>query len=420
MLNTKVIEDLRSKRIAVLGYAREGQALIEFFIKHQINNFEIFDENPKHLQAAHKVNIVVFKNSDFSGFDLVFRSPGISPYTNQLEKLNLTSQTQLWFDLYPDLKTICITGTKGKSTSSSLITHLLNKLDKKAIHIGNIGRPLLDLPDPEAYDFLVVELSSYQLYKLKINPTCAVFLNLFPEHLNWHLNFENYRDDKLRICQSNNPNTKLVIHNDLKELIRNSNLEVSIFPFQENEIPCPALLGQHNQANIQAAVCCLRALGFNQADIIDALVDFQPLPHRLETVHVSEQNVRFICDALSTIPQATIAALQSLPNEKIQLILGGLDRGHDWNDFAKFLAGQKIKILCFAESGHKIHELIKKMPNTSSSIEAYDTLEQAINAAKTSAQSNSVILFSPAAPSNLPFANYEERAKCFVELAREQ
>ena len=203
--------ELQGRRVAILGAGREGQAAYDWLRSRlpSIPLSVIAESAPAadfkfRLAEGDQILVEPFGSLRLCTFDVLVRSPGISPYREPLQAaraagVRITSASNLWFAAHPDARTICITGTKGKSTTAALVAHMLQSCGREVRLAGNIGLPLLQCDD-QGVDWWVIELSSYQIADLEATPTIAAFLNLSPEHLDWHGSEEHYRRDKLRLA----------------------------------------------------------------------------------------------------------------------------------------------------------------------------------------------------------------------------
>ena len=204
--------DLENQRVAILGMGREGQAVWrQIRRRFPDKQLSMFSESCIDEGFARELNAAVDKShlgpldvASLKQFDVLIRSAGISPYREELQKLHslglqFTTASNLWFAENPDAKTICISGTMGKSTTAALTAHLLDHAGVKTCLAGNIGKPMLDCESTGA-DWWVIELSSYQISDLEARPDIGVLLNLSEEHIDWHLDVENYRADKLKLA----------------------------------------------------------------------------------------------------------------------------------------------------------------------------------------------------------------------------
>jgi UDP-N-acetylmuramoylalanine--D-glutamate ligase len=359
-------------------------------------------------------------------YDLVFKTAGIpfkivQPYLKKSQKV--TSQTEVFFGQCPGI-IIGVTGTKGKSTTCSLIYHILKKAGFKAHLIGNIEKPALDwLARARPDDIFVYELSSHQLFKLKKSPRIAVLLNIYPEHLDYYRSFKEYLKAKANITkhQTRNdylvydPKDPLIAKIALNSKARKLPIDVAKTDRMTRQIKIP-LRGDFYLKNIGAALEAVAILGVNQKTAIKALTSFKPLEHRLEFVG-KFGGIEFYNDSLATIPQATIGAVETMASRLATIILGGFDRGVSFKQLAKKVWQSKIKtIILFPESGNRIWQEIlearpkhKKLPRTF----MVQNMKDAVRLAYQHTRRGKLCLLSPASPSFGLFKDYKERGNLF-------
>ena len=440
------INDLKHKKVALYGFGREGQAVLAA-IRQRLPNLPITILNDSPLSEVPE-NIEVLTGDDASNalqsFDIIIKSPGISAYRPEIlaakeEGVIFTSSTRLWFAENPYKTTICVTGTKGKSTTSSLIAHLLREQGLKINLGGNLGIPLWELPtDPEP-DMWVIELSSYQTSDFDAQPTIRVLLNLFPEHLDWHGSIERYFNDKTRlfnaqqgslsILNANDENTKLYLQNLENTIYFNSLKNIhfvqkDIFDgkrwlFNANSLK---LAGEHNLSNLCAALSVVKALNIDPQKCKNALSTFSSLPHRLHILGEKEK-ITYIDDSISTTPQSALAAVKSFENQWITLLVGGYERGLDWEEVAQFAMQRPIQtIITMPDNGQRIFEFFKlfKEKNDSSAdfpkLYQANDLQHAVSLAKIHTPENGIIILSPGAPSYGCFKDFQERGRAFAQF----
>ena len=366
-------------------------------------------------------------------YDIVIKTPGISLKDFDTKGVEITSQTDLFLSQFHN-QTIGITGTKGKSTTTSLIYHLLKSSGRDAILTGNIGIPCFDIMEEIHLDSIVVyELSAHQLEFVHNSPRVGVLLNVFEEHLDHFGIFELYKSAKLNLLRFMGEADTAVIHesllNDALDLFVN-NVVFSLFDFSDliDETALP-ILGEHNLLNVKAALLACSAYGANYRELIPYLYTFKPLEHRLELVGTFG-GVTFVNDSISTIPQATIAACQTL--QKVDfLLLGGFDRDIDYSPLAMFLNAQLIPHLLFTgKAGERMMQSmggISTNPTTERqeapepvegpTLFYYASMENAFDYIKAHAKAGDVCLLSPAASSYDQYKNFEERGRKFKDLA---
>jgi len=440
-------DDLAAQNVAILGLGREGQAVwrqvrrrypdktIHLFAESAADDGFIEALNPQ-LDHCH---FGLFDVELLKTFDLLVRSAGISPYRAELQKLRslgvrFTTANSLWFAENPGEKTICISGTKGKSTTAALITHLLNCAGVNACLSGNIGRPMLDC-DRKGVDWWVIELSSYQLTDLEAEPDMALLLNLSDEHIDWHGGADRYRADKLKLADMVGHGRLISNFSDpvLAECLSGrmdviwfncpgrwqASGSVVISGNGEQVIPAPTSLpGEHNMQNLAAALTVIDELEMDIPDLDQALASFSGLPHRLQTIGYKD-GVRYIDDSISTTPVSVSAALNTIGFENTVLLLGGLDRGLEWDEFAAELCGQvPVAIITLPDNGPKMLASLRKAGvEPVAGLHAVKNLSQAVALAQTLVPEKGSILLSPGAPSFPHFRDFEERGDQFANHA---
>lgn len=438
--------NLQDKRVAILGAGREGQAAYHWLkARHPALALTLFAEtvaDPVFLERLEPGDVLQVGSLDqapLGDFEVLLRSPGISPYRPALQRAveagsRIVSPSSLWFAANPDARTICVTGTKGKSTTSALIAHMLQACGAKVQLAGNIGTPLLAC-DPTGIDWWVIELSSYQLSDLQCETNIGVLLNLSPEHLEWHGGLDGYRRDKLRLAELS-ASGGLVINATDALLKAQFGHDASITWFNSPEgiraegrqfsdgnsgleVTMPATMpGQHNRSNVAAALTVVRKAGFDLATAIGALSSYQSLPHRLQVLG-KKQGVTWINDSIASTPVATAAALESLAGKSVVLLVGGLDRGLDWRTYLREFQNYIPKaLIALPDNGPAVIETLKKSGIACSAGEhlAQD-LEAAVALAQSLTAPGDIVLLSPGAPSFPRFVDFQHRGHEFARLA---
>ncbi len=390
------------KKILILGYGIEGQATERFLKKY----------HPTALVGIADKNINVNYFDEQNKYDLVIRSPGVP---KKLVTIPYTTATNIFFGNCQG-KIIGVTGSKGKSTTTSLIYSILKNAKKKVKLCGNIGRPmLLELLKPMSReDIFVCELSSYQLDDIEYSPHISVITNLFPEHMNYHGSIDAYYQAKKNILKFVKPddyycyNPKYsILEQWAKNIKCNSRPSKRIIYFDQMTNP---LIGKHNLENIDEAVTVAKIFNISDEIIKNTVRNFQPLPHRLQLVG-KFRNILFYDDAISTTPESTICAINSFP--KIGTIfLGGFDRGYDFDELSRVIIDKKIpNIVLFPDSGEKIFKLLKKV--TGIKFLRTKSMEEAVKFAYTYTPQNKICLLSNASPSYSLWKNFEEKGDLF-------
>ena len=352
----------------------------------------------------------------------MIKTPGISLKDVDIDISLISSQTDLFLEAYHN-QVIGVTGTKGKSTTSSLIYHLLKESGNDVILAGNIGIPILDcVSDINERTIIVYELSAHQLQFINRSPHVGILLNVFEEHLDHFGTFEKYKDAKINVLRYMSDEDVAVVNNDLYRAVSCQLSAVSVdfdnddfedYNINWEDIP---LLGEHNKMNIKAALCACKSYGLQIEDLIPHLYTFKSLEHRQELVGVFN-GVKFFNDSISTIPQATIAALQTIKNVNF-LLLGGFDRGIDYEPLVTYLKENPLPyILITGQAGQTIKGKLQTAEYKGNILE-YTDMESAFVMIKDLAGNGDVCLLSPAAASYDRYKNFEERGSIFKELAK--
>src|SRR5579872_2801744 len=403
------LADLEDKNVLLVGLGKEGKAT-QAFLEKMVPSATVtaVDENQGADYLAHQKE-----------FDLAIKSPGVKP--DQLT-IPYTTATNLFFALVKG-KTIGVTGTKGKSTTASLLYAMLLEAQKKVHLVGNIGNPMLTelLVSNTLEDYWVCELSSYQLADIEYAPDIAVITSLFPEHMDYHGSIDAYYQAKMRIiANATEKNTLVYDPTSQVALMLEETTVVTVpfiesLPFPESEIP---LLGVHNISNIRAAITVAQLLGIADSVIEQAVKQFQPLAHRLQNVGTFK-GITFYDDAISTTPQSTVAALNAIPSIGT-IFLGGEDRGYDFTPLVQELAKKEIPaIVLFPESGEKIKNLLQQEKTYHPQILETTTTRDAVAFAYAHTPIGMSCVMSPASPSYSLWKNFLERGDEFQSIVKE-
>ncbi|AKM84222.1 TPA: UDP-N-acetylmuramoyl-L-alanine--D-glutamate ligase [Candidatus Campbellbacteria bacterium] len=385
------------EKIAIAGFGTEGKALYEYFKKRPNTEIHIFDED--HLREGFPSNINFHNNLIIpADFKIVYKSPGIPTIKLKIKSKNtkISSLTNLFMENIKG-SVIGITGTKGKSTISSLINHIL----KGSYLIGNIGTTglnFLENKNNKKENVYIYEMSSFQCEHLEKSPQIAVLTNIFHDHLNHHENFNEYKDAKFNITNFQNKNNLFINTSD-----HNYKTKAQILKFKKSPIKFKTeLKGEHNQLNCFIAYTVARQFGLSDKKIKDSIKTFKPLPLRLEKV-MEKKGVIFYDDSLATIPEATIESIKSLKNVNT-IILGGLNRNIPLDNFAKYLTKTEIKnFIIFPETGK---EMVKYVKNRN--IFEVNNMKNAVS--KAYENGKGICLLSNAAASFNLFKNYKDKS----------
>jgi UDP-N-acetylmuramoylalanine--D-glutamate ligase len=378
---------------------------------------------------------------------VVFRSPGISPYREDARALaartTLTSVTGVALAEFAarDVPTLCVTGTKGKSTTSALAAAVLRAAGRPAVHAGNIGTPLLDVlldgvvagaspTHPTGDTSLVVEVSSYQAAAVDDWSGWGAITSLSPEHLDWHGDVGTYYRDKLHVFARCGPGSVVVgaqarpvaeQHLDPAVLVDPSDVvpEARLAGFRPER-----LAGVHNVANVHVALAACVRMGMDldrHADAVRAVVaDFRALPHRLSPV-ATREGVTFVDDTLSTTPVSVRAAIDAFAGQQVTLIAGGQDRGLDHADLAAAVVARRgtVQVLTVPDTGARLAADIRAAAaaaGVDAPVTETASLADAVAEALRTARPGGLVLLSPGAPSYNRFRNYEELARTYEQI----
>ncbi|GIJ36591.1 UDP-N-acetylmuramoyl-L-alanine--D-glutamate ligase [Micromonospora sediminimaris] len=442
------LSDLRGRKVAVWGAGREGRAAVTAIAAHGPADLVAVDDSANFLSLpwdgplAEAAPLVTGDEgfARLAAADVVVRSPGVPqthPWLMELRRqgATVTQGTSLWMADHGD-RTIGVTGSKGKSTTSSLISHLLTAVDRPNVFGGNIGVPTLDLPEAELY---VLELSSYQCSDLTDSPRVAVVTALFPEHLDAHGGEREYYRDKLnllaygpRTVVVNGADPRLAFELGDRAAVRAGtadSVNVATGPdgtpwfhrvdqplFPRAVLP---LVGRHNEGNLCVALAVLDAFGIDLVERKDALAvavaEFQGLAHRLTEI-ADPSGLTFVDDTLATSPYAAIHAIDAYDGRPLTVIVGGNDRGVDYTPLREHLAERELTVIGIPDSGPRIIGALDGLPKVRT--ELVDDLAEAVQLARQVTPAGGVVLLSPAAPSYGRFRNFEHRSEVFAEAIR--
>ena len=447
------IADLAGQRVALWGWGREGRAAytaLRARLPEQALTLFCSEAEAADAAASHDPLLVIehaATGERLGAFDVVVKSPGISP--NKPEALEAASRgtrfiggTALWFGERADAagdvaNAICITGTKGKSTTSSLLAHLLRASGLRTALAGNIGLPLLELLDEDA-DAWAIELSSYQTRDVAASgarPRIAIVTNLHPEHLDWHGSETRYVEDKLALVTEAHPHTAVLNAADPRlaalvlpgseirwygdargwHLRGDALYRGDAFVMQTESMPLP---GWHNRSNLCAVLTALDAFGLDAAALAPHAATFQPLPNRLQPIGTRD-GILYVNDSISTTPMATLAALSLYRDRPVALLVGGHDRGLPWDDFAHAMRTQAPRaIVTMGQNGPRIRALLEPVAAQAGfALSSATDLADAMAQARDALPDGGVVLLSPGAPSFGVYRDYVARGRHFAELA---
>jgi UDP-N-acetylmuramoylalanine--D-glutamate ligase len=444
------VSQLEGRRVALWGWGREGRAayaalrrdtgqgalpLTLFCSEGEVEQARSLDDPALRVETEASAERL-------AAFDVVIKSPGISPYRPEAAAARehgtvFVGGTALWFAQRPDARAVCVTGTKGKSTTTALLAHLLRAGGHRTALCGNIGLPLLELLDGDA-ELWAIELSSYQTRDVAasgVRPEVAVVTNVFPEHLDWHGSEQRYVEDKLALLTDARPRIAVLNADDPRlAALSLPDSEVRWFGraggwhmrgdalhrgedviLDTREVPVP---GRHNRGNLCAVLTAIDALGFDGASLAPHAASFRPLPHRLQTLGVRD-GMTYVNDSISTTPHASLAALDVFRDRRVALLAGGHDRGLDWSGFAEAMKTRApMAIVTMGQNGPRIHDLLAPLARAAGfSLDSAADMAEAIDKARVALAGDGVVLLSPGAPSFGPYRDYTERGRDFARMA---
>ena len=448
----KLLEYLENKSILILGFGIEGQSTYHFLRKHfpekklciSDRNLKLIEEHP---ELTEDIYLEVVLGEDYlnclDSYDLIIKAPGISlkdlDVSNILNKI--TSQLGLFLE-YINVYSIGITGTKGKSTTSTMMYKILKDQGKETFLLGNIGIPIFEeLEELTPKSIVVIELSSHALEFVKSSPNIAILLNIYEEHLDHYLSMEKYIDAKFNIAKYQDDSDYFIYNYD-NEFIKKHNFKykkndyaislndieenVSKIVLKNNKIYCNDvflcdsdikmnLQGMHIVNNIMFLFAVCNILNLDIFKALKTIEKFEPLEHRMEYVG-RFNNIEFYNDSIATIPEATINSIKAIKNINT-IIIGGKDRGVNLKKLIEFLKKTEIEnIICLPKTGEYIYDSLK---NTEKKCYYTESLEEAVKIAKRETKENKVCLLSPAASSYGFFKNFEERGKLYKKYVNQ-
>ena len=448
---------LDSKKVAIIGMGVSNLPLLDYFYDKNAK-VTVFDKNTPSDEIMEKINkyryeveIGEYNLSRLNGFDIIFRSPSVLPTREELvtaanKGAIITSEIEMVLKLAP-CKIIGVTGTEGKTTTTSIIYEILKSSGKNCFLGGNIGKPIFtEIKNMKPEDIVVLELGSFQLMGMEVSPDISVVTNMYPDHLNIHSSYEEYQQAKKNIFLHQNENGVVILNYD-NEITRKFADEVKsnlvFFSSLENlengyvydrkdetiksyvngksenilkkqEIK---LRGIHNYENICAALAATAPI-VDEKSQIKAIKEFNGVEHRLEFVR-ELNGVKYYNDSIGTSPASTIAGLNAF-DENIILLAGGSDKGLDYTEIGETIAKKVRVLLLTGPTAEKIENATKLAMNkagkeTVEIIHCKD-LQEAVSTANEKAKSGEIVLMSPASASFDAFKNFIERGIKFKEF----
>ena len=393
----KITELLDNKRILLWGYGLEGKSTEKFINKYcKVKELTVFQGKREEI--------------DEDAYDCIIKSPGIVAW-DLSDKY--TSMTDLFLTQFSG-QVIGVTGTKGKSTTSSLLYSVLRECTgRPALLVGNIGLPALDYYGEITDDTIIVfEMSCHQLAHAKISPHTALFLNLYEEHLDYYGTMDRYFRAKANITAHQKPGDFLFVGDNVPPL--ETAADVTVISYDDPMHFDMKLKGEHNQFNARFVyTISTRLFGCDPDRVREALKEFNGLRHRMQFA-CNVDGVDYYDDSISTIPEAAIAAIRSIPNA-CTILLGGMDRNIDYDILIDFIrANNQYNYILMYKSGARIWEDVKDLP----CCQYREDLQGAVALARQITPAGKACILSPAAASYGYFKNFEERGDVFQQLIR--
>ena len=427
-----VIEYIRDKSVLLVGFGREGRSTLAYIRRYLPGkHITVADRNPVQLEDP---DVTLLCSEDYlsgvSRFDVVFKSPGIPFIGVDTGNARITCQLDMFLH-YAPFEVIGVTGTKGKTSTTTLVYKMLEAAGKSAVLAGNMGLPVFDYIDKEGIEVAAVEMSSHQLEFTTASPHTAILTNLHEEHLDHYADgYKGYINSKLNITRYQKAGDVLIYDPEgldecvpplagvaggsLQTLTRSAVLKDEFIKslVSGNE----HLAGAHNLHDVAFAAAAVRRYGVEDEAIGRAVRGFEGIPHRMEYV-CTNSGIRFYNDSIATVPFAVMSGINAL-GDTGSLIFGGLDRGIDYTEFTEFLAKSPIKVLIgMPDTGHAIIDALERKGASPMLFKARD-MEQAVSLAYAHTPRGMCCLFSPAAASYNAYKDFEQKGEHFKALVK--
>lgn len=425
-------------QVAIVGYGVEGRSAYRYFAAQGADITIFHKERPADLPQDVRV-VLTEHATDLHGFDVIMRSPPIRPESLQTDG-RISTVIKEFFAVFGTERVIGVTGSKGKGTTSSLIFEMLKAAGKRVHLAGNIGVPALDLlPEAKDGDYVVLELSSFQLWDLDVSPHIAVLLMMEPEHLDVHSSVDEYVAAKANIASHQGPEDMLIYlpGNELTMQAASNatgrkmpytappgaHVEDGFIVMDEQRIIATdqlGLVGQHNIDNACAAVTAAWQVTKDVAAVRQALQEFKGLPHRLQFV-AEVDDVRYYDDSIATTPGSAIAALQAFEQPKV-IILGGSDKGADFAELATEVQRQTMRgVVLIGEMSEKIKAALRNagVPDDQIYTLGKAAMPDIVARVARLARAGDVVIMSPACASFDMFRDYKDRGEQFIAAVKQ-
>lgn len=428
----KVLKQIiTNKNILILGFGREGKSTLrEVLALGGFLSVAISDAKdiPSEIKAEIPENVSYITGPGYldclDEFDVVFKSPGVVLKKPAAEyKALITAQMDIFIEAYRD-NIIGITGTKGKSTTSSLIAHILKENGKNVLFAGNIGIPVFDICEQVEDDSVIVlEMSCHQLEFIKVSPRISVLLNIYEDHLDHYGTREKYAEAKKNIYRWQKKEDFLFTTAATLEECKDTPgrviiIDKSMAPFTDLAETGSLLKGNHNILNAAFAYNVVKEFGIDGAGFMKAFPSFVGLPHRLQFIG-SKDGIDYYDDSISTTVKSAISAVESIENAGT-VLLGGMERNLEYDELIDYLLTSKLQRIVFMySSGKRMYEMYREKFEEYPAAPEFcfeENLEEAVKNAMAYAKEGSAVILSPAAASYDHFKNFEERGDIYKNL----
>lgn len=427
----QLVEFFENKKVLIMGFGREGLSTYNYIRKYLPKmHLGIADMNPVEIEDE---NVTLHIGADYmdaiNEYDVVVKTPGISVRNVKIpENVMITCQVDLFLKYAPCMK-IGITGTKGKTTTSTLTYEMLTAAGKEALLIGNIGVPVFDVIDESEGKIAVIEMSSHQLEFTRTSPHICVLTNIYPDHLDHYNGFEGYVAAKLNIMKYQTEDDFLIMNPDqdvtgMVDFKNYASRKCPVSLYQKNEFLLSLktankrLVGDHAHQDIFFAAKIAEILGVDQDSIRKGVENFKGIPHRLEPVG-EFKGIKFYNDSIATIPHAVECGVDAI-GDVDTLIFGGMDRGIGYLEFEQYLISCPVSnLIGMPETGHNIIDILTGMGCTKTMVKAQD-MDHAVTAAFELTEKGKSCLLSPAASSYNVYKNFEQKGNHYKELIKKK
>jgi UDP-N-acetylmuramoylalanine--D-glutamate ligase len=425
-------------KILLLGLGRANLAVAEYLVERG-NDLFLYEEHMNTISEKGRAIIAKGRIKEYrdESYDLVITSPGFSEQNEIIKTLRakgvrIIDEIEFTYQQLQEPKIIAVTGTNGKSTTAALISNILNKADKKAFLGGNIspGQPFSTSLFSERFDYYVLEVSSFQLMRIDtFRPYIAVLTNITRDHLNWHQDFNEYRNAKIRIFSNQEKSDYAIVNGDdnvIRDALGGIKSQVILFGskaqssvwfnsmfFYKKEklfsVDTLALKGIHNRMNALASLAAAKIIGIDNDSIARGLMTFKSLPHRLEELGIKD-GIKYINNSMCTNETAAIASLQAIKEPKI-VIVGGKQKGDRADNYLSLLVQEAKACVVLGENAGQIRDFFER--HNFSAYAIARTMDDALAKARGFAESGDTILLNPGFASFDYFMDFADRGEAF-------